>query len=151
MERSGPPADRTSTGGQSLDSATVEMLTHTIFRILFRDGVRLPLHVDGLVDMDVVVKDNNIVIDVGRLEAELPPLSVWRVTVAYHGHPVLDYGRGVPNDAKVHLPRLCHLLLTSWVQRRKRYRARLGASLAGAPNTSGPREDRARPVGEPPG
>jgi hypothetical protein len=75
-------------------------------------------------DLDVVAKDNNVLLNVGRLEAEIPPLSVWRITLAYRGHKVVEYGRGVKNDVKVHVPRLGFLLLTSWVERRRRYKVR---------------------------
>jgi hypothetical protein len=117
----GPPLVTT------LDTRTVEVLAHTLFGTVFREGVRVPIRVSGLVDMDVVVKDNNVLLNVGRVEAEIPALSLWRITLAYRGHPVVDYGRGIPNDAKVHVPRLCFLLLMSWTERRRRFKARARA------------------------
>jgi hypothetical protein len=108
---------------------TVEVLTHTLFRTLFRDGVRVPIRLPGLMDVDVVAKDNNLLLNVGRLEADIPPLSVWRITLAYRGHKVVEYGRGVKNDVKVHVPRLGFLLLTSWVERRRRFKVRGQATV----------------------
>jgi hypothetical protein len=135
---------------QKIDPVAVELLAHTLFRTIFRDGVRVPLRVEGLVDLEVAVRDNNILVNVGQVQAELPPLAVWRITVAYQGHPVLDYGRGIRNDAKVHVPRLCFLLLTTWAQRRKRYRARVGGRPAPERTAIDPRDARSRPAGEPP-
>jgi hypothetical protein len=141
----GPPVERT------LDTGTVEVLAHTLFRTMFREGVRVPIRVSGLIDMDVVVKDNNVLLNVGRVEAELPPLSIWRITLAYRGHPVVDYGRGIQNDARVHIPRLCFLLLMSWTERRRRYKARARAELAQNRElaTITPGDRRPGPVGEP--
>jgi hypothetical protein len=137
---------------RTLDPGTVEVLAHTLFRTAFPQGVRVPIRVNGLIDMDVVVKDNNVLFNVGHVEAELPPLSVWRITLAHRGKPVAEYGRGVPNDAKIHIPRLCFLLLTSWAQRRRRYRARARAESDRSLELSSfaPSDRRAGPVGEPP-
>jgi hypothetical protein len=141
-----PPVER------ALDPAMVEVLAHTVFRRLFPEGVRVPIRMSGLIDMDIVVKDNNVLLNVGRVEAELLPLSVWRITVAHRGHPVVEYGRGVRNDAKIHIPRLCFLLLASWAERRRRYKVRARAEWTrNLPlSTFTPGERRRGPVGEPP-
>jgi hypothetical protein len=114
----------------SLDTEAAEVLVRTLFRTFFRDGVRVPLQWKGLLDMDVVAKDNNLLLNMQSVEAELPPLSVWRVTLAYRGKPIVEYGRGVKNDVKIHVPRLCYVLLTGWAGRRKRYVLRAKAEEA---------------------
>jgi hypothetical protein len=137
---------------QSLDTTTAEVLAHALFRTLFKEEVRVPIRVSGLIDVDVVIKDNNVLLNVGRVEAALPPLSIWRITLAYRGHPVAEYGRGVRNDAKVHVPRLLFLLLMSWAQRRKRFQGRAQAApVRSRTSAAMPASDRrAGPVGEPP-
>jgi hypothetical protein len=145
-ENNGAPAQK------ALDTATVEVLTHTLFRTLFREGVRVPIRLSGLADVDVVVKDDNVLLNVGRVEAEILPLSVWRVTLAYRGHTVVEYGRGVKNDVKVHVLRLGFLLLTSWVERRRRYKTRglTGAARDRATAAVSLSERRPGSVAEPP-
>jgi hypothetical protein len=108
---------------RKLDVKTVEVLGLAVFRTLFRDGVRIPLKMDGMMDMDLVVKDNNILLNMNRVSAAVPELSIWRITFAYHGKPVLEYGRGIKNDLKVHWPQACFLVLAIWKQKRQRSRA----------------------------
>lgn len=110
--------------GSTLELETAEALLHTLFRSVFRDGVRVPLRVDGVIDMEVVAKDNNVVLNTYQVSAELPVLSIWRVTVAYRGKPVVEYGRGVKHNLKIHIPTLSYLLLTGWVLRRRRSKLR---------------------------
>jgi hypothetical protein len=77
----------------------------------------------GLMDMDLVVKDNNVLLNLNQVQAAVPQLSIWRVTFAYHGKPVVEYGRGIKNDVKFHYPQLCFLLLAIWRERRRKNQA----------------------------
>jgi hypothetical protein len=129
-EPTGTRPESTTPVDRSLDIEAAEVLVRTLFRTFFRDGIRVPLQWNGLLDMDVVAKDNNLLLNMQSVEAELPPLSVWRVTLAYRGKPIVEYGRGIKNDVKIHVPRLCYVLLTGWVGRRKRYLLRARAEHA---------------------
>jgi hypothetical protein len=102
----------------------VEMLASGVFQAIFRDGVRVPLKMKGLMDLDLVIKDNNILINMNQVQGEVPELSVWRITFAYRGKPVMEYGRGIKNDIKIHFPQAIFLLLAVWREKRKKNRAR---------------------------
>jgi hypothetical protein len=129
-EPEGPRSESASPGGRALDSRAVEVLASTVFRAVFKNGVRVPLQMDGMVDMDVVVKDNNVILNLNAVQAEVPPLAIWRVTFAYRGRPVADYGRGVKNDLKIHYPQLCVLFLAVWRERRRKNKARAQGDAA---------------------
>ncbi|MGA8302397.1 MAG: hypothetical protein WA691_06655 [Thermoplasmata archaeon] len=131
-EPSAAPSDAVSPPAKALDSGTVEVLAHALFRTVFREGMRVPIRMEGLVDMDVVVQDNNLLLNMNHLPAELPQLAIWRITLAFQGEPVVEYGRGVRNDVKIHLPRLCFLLLAGWAARRRGGIARARADAAHA-------------------
>jgi len=107
-----------------LDSKTVEVLALAVFHTLFKDGIHIPLKVEGKMDMDLVVKDNNVLLNLNRVGMHVPELSIWRVTFAYKGKPVLEYGRGIKGDTKIHLPQLCFLLLAIWQEKRRMNRAK---------------------------
>jgi hypothetical protein len=115
---------------RTLDSKTVEVLALAVFRTLFRDGVHVPLQMKGMMDMDLVVKDNNVLLNLNQVHAEVPQLSIWRITFAYRGKPVVEYGRGVKNDMKIHLPQLCFLFLAIWRERRRKSKARARGEAA---------------------
>jgi hypothetical protein len=117
-----PPAPPPSSTTVELETA--EALVHTLFRSAFREGVRVPLRVNGVIDLEIVAKDNNVVLNTYQVSAELPVLSVWRITLAYRGRPVVEYGRGVKNNLKIHVPTMAYILLTGWVLRRRRSRLR---------------------------
>jgi hypothetical protein len=109
---------------KTLDTKTVEVLALSVFRTLFRDGLHLPLKKEGLMDMDLVVKDNNVLLNMNTFQSEVPELSIWRITFAYRDKPVVEYGRGIKNDMKIHLPQLFVLLIAIWREKRKKLRAR---------------------------
>lgn len=105
-----------------LDVSTVEVLTFAMFRAIFGRGIRIPLKVEGVIDMEIVAKDKDIVLNTNELQFEVPELSVWRFIFAYKGKPVIEYGRGVKNKIKIHSFRLFVVLLAvlwgSWKKRR---------------------------------
>jgi len=109
---------------KTLDTKTVEVLALAVFRTLFRDGIHVPLKMNGTMDMDLVVKDNNVLLNMNQVHTSVPELSIWRITFAYRGKPVVEYGRGIKNDMKVHIPQLCFLMLAAWREKRKNNQAR---------------------------
>jgi hypothetical protein len=116
--------------GKRLDSQTVEVLALTVFRAIFGHGVRVPLKMKGVMDMDLVVKDGNVLLNMNQMQLEGPELKVWRFTFAYHDKPVVEYGRGIKNDMKIHFPQLTFLLLTMWRDHRRNYKLRLREARA---------------------
>jgi hypothetical protein len=125
-----PPPASLVPSGRTLDSKTVEVLALAVFRTLFKDGVHVPIEMKGLVDMDLVVKDNNVLININQVQAAVPQLSIWRVTYAYRGKPFIEYGRGVKNDVKLHYATLIALLLAMWRERLKKTRAEARGAAA---------------------
>jgi len=119
-----PRPEAVASIGKRLNTKTVEVLAHTIFQTLFRDGVHVPLKMKGLMDLDLVVRDNNVFLNMNQVQAEMPELSIWRITFAYKGKPVVEYGRGIKNDLKIHFPQACFLLLAIWQEKRKKNKAR---------------------------
>jgi|HubBroStandDraft_1064217.scaffolds.fasta_scaffold218387_2 hypothetical protein len=119
-----PPNRRT------LDTKTVEVLALAVFRTMFRNGIHVPLQKKGQMDMDLVVKDNNVLLNLNQVQADVPQLSIWRVTFAYRGKPVVEYGRGVKNDLKIYYPQMFFLFLAIWRERGKKNRARARGEAA---------------------
>ena len=119
-----PPA------GKPLDTKTVEVLALTVFRAIFREGIRVPLTVAGTAEMDLVVRDANVLVNLKKVQVQAPELQIWRLTLAYQGKPVVEYGRGIKNDMRIHLPRLCFLLLALWRERGKKIRFKARANAA---------------------
>ena len=127
------PGPLTETGApvkRSLDTKTVEVLALGAFRMMFRDGIHIPFKLKGTMDLDLVVRDNNVLVNLNEVNTEVPELSIWRVVFAYKGKPVVEYGRGVKNDMKIHYLQLCALLLAVWQERRRKLEARVrGAAV----------------------
>jgi len=98
----------------AVDLSTMEMAALTMFRVLFGQGVAIPIRREGIADMDIVVMGKDIVINTNRLVLELPELTIWRVIFTYKGRPILEYGRGVPGRVKVHKVRALLLLVGLW-------------------------------------
>ena len=113
-----------------LDVTTIEVLTFAMFRAIFGRGVRIPLKIEGVIDMEIVAKDKDIVLNTNELQFEVPELSVWRIIFAYKGRPVIEYGRGVKNRIKVHRFRLFLVLLAMWWGGRKKRKALAKAAEA---------------------
>ena len=109
-----PPLER------FIDLPSIELATYAMFRSLVGRGIRIPLKREGLIDMDIVVKDRDIVLNTNRLQLELPSLAIWRIIFAYKGEAVIEYGRGVKNNIKIHRWRLFKLLLQMWWSGRKK-------------------------------
>jgi hypothetical protein len=97
-----------------VDLSTLEVASYAIFRALFGRGIRVPIKREGIIDMDVVVRDKDIILNTNSLTFEVPELSIWKLVLAYQGKPVLEFGRGVKNRVKVYRWRLAMLLLKMW-------------------------------------
>jgi hypothetical protein len=104
-----------------VDLSTFEVASYAIFRSLFGRGLKIPIRSEGLIDMDLVVKDKDIILNTNQLMFEVPELAIWRLVFAYQGQPVLELGRGVKNRIKIYRWRLAMILLRMWWHgRRKR-------------------------------
>jgi hypothetical protein len=119
-----PPSETAIRFEKTLDTKTVEVFALAVFRTLFRQGLHVPLQRAGMMDMDLVVKDNNVLLNMNQVHTDVPELSIWRITFAYRGKPVVEYGRGIKNDMKIHLPQLCFLLVAIWREKRRKVQAR---------------------------
>jgi len=113
---------------QFFDVSTVEMLAYALSRSLFRRGVQIPLKVKDVVDMDIAVKDTDIILNTNDVSFELPPLQIWHVIFSYKGKPVFEYGRGVNNNMKIHYRHAFPFLMAMWLGTRKRRKARQKAT-----------------------
>jgi hypothetical protein len=107
---------------KTLDTKTVEVLALALFRTMFRQGIRVPLKVPDLMDMDLVVRDNNILLNMNKVQIDPPQLLIWHLTFAYQGKPVVEYGRGIKNGMKLHYPQLIFLLMAMWRDKRRKIR-----------------------------
>jgi hypothetical protein len=104
---------------QPMDLSMMEEIAYLVIRRVFREGVRIPIRKEGMVDLDVIIKGKELVIDVNRLFFDTPKLSVWRVTLAYMGEPLVLFGRGVKQDLKVHPLRVARFLIRAWMEKRR--------------------------------
>ncbi|HXQ79571.1 MAG TPA: hypothetical protein VN819_05110, partial [Thermoplasmata archaeon] len=119
-----PPSNPVISFAKTLDTKTIEVLALSVFRTMFADGLRLPLKVEGMMDMDVVIRDSNVILNLNEVHVNVPELLIWRITFAYQGKPVIEYGRGIKNDTKIHIPQLCFLLVAMWREKRRQLKAK---------------------------
>jgi hypothetical protein len=112
-----------------IDLGTIELMMYTLSRALFRQGVKVPVYMKGAVDMDIAVKDTDVIINTNDVSFEPPPLQIWHIIFTYKGKPVLEYGRGVKNTMKIHRVRAVLFLLAMWAGGRKHRKAREKATL----------------------
>jgi len=108
--------------GRPLDLATAEMALYAVSRALFGRGVRVPIRVRNGIDMDLIVRDKDVILDTNSVELVVPELTVWHITYAYKGRPVLELGRGVRDGLHLHRWNAFVLLLAVWWERRGRRR-----------------------------
>jgi len=104
---------------QALDLSIVEEAAYLVMNRVFREGVRIPIRKEGVADLDVIIKDKEVVIDVNRLIFDAPKLSVWRITLAYQGEPLAMVGRGVKGDLKINPFNMARFLVRVWLEKRK--------------------------------
>lgn len=104
---------------EPVDLALIEEVAYFVIKRVFREGVRIPIRKEGVADLDVIIKGNNLMIDVNRLFLDGPKLSVWRITFAYKGEPLVLFGRGVKGDVKIHPLRMARFLTRVWMEKRR--------------------------------
>jgi len=112
-----------------LDISNIEVLAYTIFRAMFGKGIRVPLKIEGSMDMDIAVKDTDVIISTNDVSFEPPKLQIWHFIFAYKGKPVLEYGRGVKR-IKVHYYRAFVMLIAMWWGGKKKRKAKQKADKA---------------------
>jgi hypothetical protein len=116
--------------GKPLDTKTIEVLALAAFRGVFGKGVRVPLKIPGVIDMDLAIRDSNVVVNMNQVQLDVPELVLWRFTFAYQGKAVIEYGRGLKNGMKIHFGQLFALLLTMWRTRSDKIKARAKSEKA---------------------
>ena len=116
-----------------IDLHTVEVASYAIFRALFGRGIKVPIKREGFIDMEVMVKNKDIILNTKQLfPVTIPELVVWRVIFAYKGKPILEMGRGVKGGLKIHRWRVILLLVEVYrTNRRARKRAKALMKSAG--------------------
>jgi hypothetical protein len=114
---------------RALNVQTIEFLAYTVIRALFPRRVRYSVKREGVIDMDVVLYERDIILNTNRLVFEVPELSIWRIVYAYKGKPVVELGRGVKNNIKIYKLRLIRIFFGLWWAKRFG-RAKTGAKDA---------------------
>ncbi len=108
------PVDK-STIARPIDLHTIEVISYAAVRALFSQGITIPIKREGIIDMELRVRGNDIIIDTNELfPITIPDLVVWRVIYAYKGKPVAELGRGVKKGLKIHSYRGLVMLLEMW-------------------------------------
>ena len=113
------------------DYSGIEELVFLALNSVFPGGVKIPIHREGIADLDVIIKGKDIMIDFQGPLADAPALTVWRITFAYEGEPLAVYGRGVKGDVKVFKIRVIKFLWRAMVAKRKRKKAERKAARDG--------------------
>jgi hypothetical protein len=106
--------------GRKIDINALEVVTYAAFRAIFGYGIRVPIKKEGLVDLDIIVKGKDFVVNTNQLYFEIPELAVWRIVYSHKGRPVMELGRGVKNGFKLHRLNSIRLGFEIWWQGRKR-------------------------------
>ena len=110
------PADPPVARSRRPVGQTFEHIAHFLTSTFFPDGIHLPVRKDGLVDLDVILREREVVVDVHRLWPQFPVLAVWRITLAYQGRPLVTMGQGVQGHVKVRPLRVLVTLFRVWLQ-----------------------------------
>jgi len=106
-----------------LDLSTVEMITYAIFRAIFGKSIQIPLKREGVIDMDIAVKDNDIILNTNNVSFVPPQLQIWRIIFTYKNKPIIEYGRGIKHGMKIHYGSALIFLLAMWSGGRKTRKA----------------------------
>jgi hypothetical protein len=117
---------------RSIDLGTVEIITYAMFRTIFGRGVKVPIKREGMMDMDVIVRGKDIILNTNQLFFVVPDLAVWRIIYSHKGTPVMEFGRGVDKGIKVHRMQAIRLAFEIWKDSKKtqKNKAKLRAALA---------------------
>jgi hypothetical protein len=104
-----------------LNVTNIELASLAMFRALIGKGVHVPIRVPNGLDMDVIVKDRDIILNTNKIEMIVPELRFWHITYAYKGRPVVEMGRGVEGRLRLHYwNALVFLLAAFWGGRRSK-------------------------------
>ena len=113
-----------------IDINTIELLTFAVVRALFGRGVRVPIKREGIIDMEIVIKDKDIIFNTNEIMFEFPDMAIWRIVFAYKGKPIVEFGRGVKGRVRIHRMRLMAVLLRMWLHNLEVIRRRKKAESA---------------------
>lgn len=102
-----------------IDLTTAEVITYALFRMMFGRGLHIPVKREGLVDLDITVRGNDVNVNTNQLLYAVPELTVWRVIYSHQGKPVFEFGRGLKNGSRIHYLNAAVLLMTLWRQSRE--------------------------------
>ncbi len=107
---------------RSIDVGTVEIITYALFRAIFGKGVKVPIKREGMMDMDVIVRGKDVILNTNQFFFVVPDLTVWRIIYTHKGVPVMEFGRGVKKGLKVHRLQAIRLVLELWKDSKKNQR-----------------------------
>jgi len=79
----GDSSKHQSLATQVFDLSTIEVMSFTIFRALFGRSVRVPLKLDGVIDMDIAVENTDVVLNTNCVAFIPPQLQIWRFIFTY--------------------------------------------------------------------
>ncbi|HUT27783.1 MAG TPA: hypothetical protein VMW85_07050 [Methanomassiliicoccales archaeon] len=99
---------------RNIDVGTVEVITYALFRAVFGKGVSIPIKREGMMDMDVVVRGKDVILNTNQFFFVVPDLAVWRIIYSHKGVPVMELGRGVNKGLKIHRLQAIRLVLELW-------------------------------------
>jgi len=102
-----------------IDISTVEVLSYAFFRAMFGKSIHIPLKREGVIDMDIAVEDNNIILNTNDVAFAPLHLDIWRIIFTYKNKPILELGRGIKRDMKIHYGSALIFLLAMWSGGRK--------------------------------
>lgn len=123
-EGDGTTAPKRSKPERVIDISTIEFLAWTIIRALFPRRVKYHIEREGVIDMDVIIQDRDIILSSNQLSFEIPEMSIWRIILAYKERPIIEIGRGVKNRFHIYRWRFVKLLFAVWWQKRKEEKER---------------------------
>ncbi len=106
-----------------LDISTVEILTYAFFRAMFGKGIHIPLKKEGVIDMDIIVDNNDVILNTNDVSFVPPQLNIWRLIFTYKNKPIIEFGRGIKRGMKIHYGSALIFLLAMWSGGRKTRKA----------------------------
>ena len=120
-----------------IDISTVEVLSYAFSRAMFSKGIHIPIKREGIIDMDIAVEDNNIILNTNDVAFAPLHLDIWRIIFTYKNKPVIELGRGIKKDMKIHYGSALKFLLAMWSGGRKARKAKeKAAKIAEVEKTS---------------
>jgi len=97
-----------------IDTATLEVILYALFRMVFGRGVDIPIKRPGLVDMDVIVRGKDVIINTNQLYYAMPDLAVWKVSYTHKGKTIAEFGRGIRRGLKINILNAIALFFEVW-------------------------------------